>query len=179
MATTTGLITVAEFKKMPELQNVRQELRHGEVITMPPPAMRHNRSEQRLMLALQRLLGHAGYVSMEVAFRPLPEYEVWVADVAFLSKEREANTADNEWVRGAPDLVVEVLSPSNTAVEMDERRSICLENGCRQFWVVNAERKIVNVSTPDAKTVTYRKDEQIGLAEFGGSKLGLGDIFGE
>jgi Uma2 family endonuclease len=179
MATTAGLITVAEFEKLPEQHNVRQELRHGEVVTMPPPTMRHNRAARKLMLALHGLLGHRGYVNSELPFRPLPDYEVWIADVAFLSREREANTADNEWVQGAPDLVVEVLSPSNTAVEMDERRSICIENGCRQFWVVNAERKTISVSTPDAKTITYRKDEQIDLAEFGGGELSLADLFVE
>ena len=172
-------MTVAEFEKLPERQNVREELYHGEVVTTPPPTMGHNRAEHRLVSALQRLLGDAAYVAAEVPFRPLPEYEVWVADVAFLSREREANTADNEWVSGAPDLVIEILSPSNTAVKMDERRAICLENGCKQFWVVDHERKTIDVSTPDGKTITYRRDEQIDLAEFGGGMLRLADIFVE
>jgi Uma2 family endonuclease len=179
MATTAGLITVAEFAKMPEMQNVRQELRHGEVVTMPPPTMRHYWTAQNLLTELKRLLGRTGRVGTEMPFRPLPEYEVWVADVAFLSKGRAEQTPYDGWVQGAPELVIEVLSASNTAVAMDERRAICFEGGCRQFWVVNAERKIVSVSTPDAKTITYRKDEQIELAEFGGGTLSLTDLFVE
>jgi Uma2 family endonuclease len=177
MATTTGLVTVAEFEKLPD-RDVRQELRHGEVITMPPPGMPHFWVAKSAERALDRILGGFGLVAREFPFCPLPEFECWSADVAFLSAGRVASVR-TKWLSGVPDLVVEVLSPSNTAVEMDERRAICLENGCRQFWVVNAERKIVNVSTPDGKTITYRVGDEIDLAEFGDGTLRLTELFGE
>ena len=170
------MITVAEFEKIPD---ERIELRHGEVIKMPPPTMRHARIQQKTMLALHRLIGSTGYVSIEVAFRPLPEYEVWSADVAFISAQRDKATRGDEWLSGAPEIVVEVLSPSNTVAEMDERRDICLQNGCRQFWVVNAERKTVSVSTPDGTTRAYRPGDEIDLAGFGGGKLAVAELFAE
>ncbi len=176
MAALTGLITVAEFGKIPD---ERIELRHGEVVKVPPPTMRHARIQQRTMLALHRLIGHAGYVSIEVAFRPLPEYEVWSADIAFVSAPRDKATGGDEWLSGAPDIVVEVLSPSNTQLEMDERRDICLENGSVQFWLVNPDRQMVGISTPDGNTKTYRAADQIDLAAFGGGKLPVADLFAE
>jgi len=118
-------------------------------------------------------------VSIEVAFRPLPEYEVWSADAAFISAQRDKATRGDEWLSGAPEIVVEVLSPSNTVAEMDERRDICLQNGCRQFWVVNAERKTVSVSTPDGTTRAYRPGDEIDLAGFGGGKLAVAELFAE
>ena len=72
-------------------------------------------------------------------FAPLPEYELRVADVAYLSPERFAQADPEDYIRGAPDLVIEVLSPSNTAAEIYEKEKLCLENGSREFWVVDPE----------------------------------------
>lgn len=55
----------------------------------------------------------------------------------------------------APELVIEVLSPSNTVEEILEKEGLCLENGCREFWVLDAKRRQVRVSTPDGLTRTY------------------------
>jgi len=68
---------------------------------------------------------------------------------------------------GAPELVIEVLSPSNTAAEMLDRRIPCLENGAREFWLVNAGHRQVEVSTPDGHTITYKYGQEIPLF-FGG-----------
>jgi hypothetical protein len=63
------------------------------------------------------------------------------------------------------ELAAEVLSPSSTAVEMRDRRSICLENGCLEFW------------TPDGHSVTSRGGQQIPLFFAVGSKLAVDVIF--
>ena len=56
----------------------------------------------------------------------------------------------------APDLVIEVLSPSNTMDEVLDRQNICLKNGCIAFWTVDPKRKSVMVTTADGKTITLR-----------------------
>ena len=178
MAATTGLITVAEFEKLVR-DNVRLELHHGEVITMPPAKMRHNRAEKRIVRALESRIGRFGYVNNEVPFRPLPEHEVWTADVAFLAEARDRGTAGDDWILGAPDLVVEVLSPSNTAEEMQEREDVCLGNGSRQFWSVSLDRRSVKVIDVSGHIRTYRPGDEIDLAEFGGGKLPVSEIFSE
>lgn len=175
MATTTGLITVAEFEKLIR-DHVRMELRHGEVFTMPPPRMPHVWTQRRLFKALEACLGNWGVVWSEFPFRPLPEYECWSADVAFLAAERVA-ACQTEWLVGVPDIVVEVLSPSNTADEVQDREDICLRNGGRQFWTVSLERATIKVTSSDGRTVIYHQGDEIDLAEFGGGKLKLSDIF--
>jgi Uma2 family endonuclease len=56
-------------------------------------------------------------------FRPLPEHELWAADVAYVSKERWEQIDPEDNLVGAPDLVIEVLSPSNTAAEINDREN--------------------------------------------------------
>ena len=61
------------------------------------------------------------YVEYEVALQAVPEYDLRVADVAFLTAERFVRVDREGYIQGAPDLFIEVLSPSNTAREMYEK----------------------------------------------------------
>jgi Uma2 family endonuclease len=70
---------------------------------------------------------------------------------------------------------MEVLSPSNTASEMLDKEQTCLENGAREFWVVDPVRKQVKVSGADGYAATYKAGQSIPLL-FGGM-LSLDSIF--
>lgn len=117
------------------------------------------------MMLLKGLVGNTRVVQMEMAFRPAPEHEVWQADVACVSAERDAATGDDEYLMGSPELVVEVLSPSNTMDEILERQDICLANGCASFWTVDPKRQIVMVTTPDRRTVVFDRQSLVPLPE--------------
>jgi Uma2 family endonuclease len=69
---------------------------------------------------------------------------------------------------GVPELVIEVLSPSNTAAEMLDKKQICLENSAVEFWVVNPLRQQVEVTSREGRNAMYRIGQQIPLF-FGGS----------
>ena len=84
-------------------------------------------------------------------------------------------TDANDYLIGAPEIVVEVLSPSNTATEMLDKRNICLENGSREFWIVDTDHRQVEVSTPDGHTITYKSGQEIPL--FFGGRLAVDAIF--
>jgi Uma2 family endonuclease len=177
-AISTRLMTVEEFRKIPEDSGpVYHELRHGELVTMTRPKFKHHALQRTLRRLLEQRADPAGLVDTELAFRPLPEHELWVADVAYLSPERLATVDPEDNVHGAPDLVIEVLSASNTVDEMNERERICLENGALEFWVVDQTRRQVKVSTPDGHTVTYRSNQEIPLSLFGEAKLPVNSIF--
>jgi Uma2 family endonuclease len=177
-ATTTQLMTVEEFRRLPEDSGpVYHELRHGEVVPVTRPKLKHALIQAAIRELLKGLAEAGSYVDSELAFRPLPEHELWVADVAYVSAARfgEADPEDN--IRGAPDLVIEVLSPSNTVVEIYDKEKLCLENGAQEFWVVDPDRRQVKVSTPDGRTATYRSGQEIPLPLFGGGKVAVDGIF--
>ena len=164
MATSsTRLLTFAEFERLPDLPAGHYELRHGELVTVSPPKHRHYSIQRRLRRLLEKAAGDADVVDTEMAFRALPEHEYRIADVAFLSKERWDRIPGEGTLAGAPDLVIEVLSPSNTVAEMFDKRTLCLENGAREFWVVDIEHRQVEVATPDGVTKTYKSGQQIPL----------------
>jgi hypothetical protein len=61
--------------------------------------------------------------------------------------------------------------------QINEKERLCLENGAREFWVVDLDLRQVKVSTPDGITVTYRSGQEIPLRELGAGALKVDDIF--
>ncbi len=178
-ATTTHMMTVEEFSRLPKDNGpVYHELRHGEIVPVTRPILKHQIIQRRLCRYLEPLAPAGSYLAYEVPFRPLPEFELRVADVAWVSPERWAATDLENYVRGAPDLVIEVLSPSNSVTEMNEREQLCLENGAKEFWVVDPKRCQVKVSTPDGITRTWKSGQVIPLPLFGDGRLPVDAIFG-
>jgi Uma2 family endonuclease len=174
------MITVAEYEQIPERnEGFYYELHHGELVKECFPKARHYKTQRRLLRLLEGPAGNAGVVGIEIAFRPLPEYEVWAADVAFVSKDRWEQIDPDGYLLGAPELVIEILSPSNTAEEILDKEKTCLEGGCQEFWVVNEKRRQVKITTPDGVTKTYHEGQQIPLTLFGGASLAVSAIFAE
>jgi Uma2 family endonuclease len=172
--TTTKLMTFAEFEQLPNTpEGFPFELRHGELVKLVFPKMKHSRVQSQLRRLLERAAGQAGIVEKEVGFRPVPEHEYRIADVAFISKGRWDTAED--YLFGAPEIVIEVLSPSNTATEMLDKEKLCLENGCLEFWIVDPTLRLVKVSTPDSRAITYSAGQEIPL--FFGGRLAVDSIF--
>ncbi len=178
MATTTQLMTVEEFSRLPKDDGpVYHELRHGEVVAVTRAKYKHYTIQRRLRRMLENVSPADSLVDTEFAYRPLPEHELWVADVVYVSAAREQGVDPESYLEGAPDLVIEVLSPSNTAAEMLEKEEICLENGTHDFWVIDPVRRSVKVSTPDGRTRTWKSGQEIPLPLFGDSKIAVDAIF--
>ena len=175
--TPTQLMTVEEYRKLPETDVFVYELHHGELVQVTRPKLRHVRIQGKLVILIGSASKGLGWTGAEVPFRALPEYELRAADVAWVSQERWEAADDDDYLPGAPDLVVEVLSPSNTMDEIAEKEKLCLENGCREFWVVTPKLRQVKVSTPDSITITYREGQQIPLRLFGDGTLPVDEIF--
>ncbi len=142
---------------------------------MAPPKWGHEKLQERIREIFKRTIDDRGTVRMEMAFQPAPEYEVWRADVGVMRKGRADRTPDDEYLQGAPDLVVEVLSTGNTVDEINDKMTVCLENGCASFWVVDGKRKEISVTEGDV-TRHYKETSAITSALLGGT-IHLHDIF--
>jgi Uma2 family endonuclease len=176
--TETALLTVAEFDKIADPPGGHNELHHGECVFVPAPMMEHTRIQRELVLLLTRYC--QGYcATTEVPFRPFPEHELWVADVAMVTEARWRATPKRAWLSGSPELVAEVLSPSNTVQEISDKKWTCFHGGCQEFWVLDPKRNSIEVSTPDGQSRTYATGDEIPLDRFASGKLIVADVFAE
>jgi Uma2 family endonuclease len=171
-----SLMTVAQYRELPPREDVIQELQWGQVVTLTRPKMRHTKLQYRLVELLRPRAEGKGVVAAEVPFRALPEYELRGADVAFVSQARWTATEDDDNLHGSPELVIEVLSPSNTKTEMREKAALYLSTGAEEFWVVDPKRKQVTVMLRQDGTLVYEIGQEIPLALFGGG-LNVAEIF--
>jgi Uma2 family endonuclease len=144
---------------------------------MPPPRKGRQRIQDRLQRLLQRFAREHYVIHMEMAFRPTPEHEVWVADIGCVSMDRDDATAADDYPIGAPELVIAVLSPSNTADEINDKMFICMSNGCNSFWIVDPKRQLVSV-TQGAVTTLHGHAEDVEQIPVRSSKLILQPAYG-
>ncbi|MGI8744521.1 MAG: Uma2 family endonuclease [Bryobacteraceae bacterium] len=178
MSTTAALITVEDFLKLTDPPGFYLELHHGEVVQLTRAKYKHYRIQTKLTDAFNRINRPFGFSGYEFAFRPKPEHNLWCADVAFVSKARYTAIDPEDYLAGAPDIVVEVLSPSNTASEMLDKKKMCLDNGCREFWVVDPRREMVEVTRAEGTSRIYRRGDSI-LVLPGNGEITVNEIFSE
>jgi Uma2 family endonuclease len=176
MAALPDLITVEHFRQLPEDGAFACELHHGEVVRMTRPRLAHERLQRRLARLLEAALP-SFEIGVEYAFRPLAEFELRAADVAAVSAARAAAADPEDNLHGAPDLVIEVKSPSNTPRKLQELASLCLSNGAIEFWIVDRVLKSITVIQRDGSRETYGVGTGISLAAFGGASLAVAAVF--
>ena len=82
-------------------------------------------------------------------------------DVSFVTAERLKGQDLDAFFEGAPDLAVEVLSPSNTAAEMRDKIADYFGAGCRVVWIVDPLRRSIVVHRPDAGPTILAEDDTL------------------
>jgi Uma2 family endonuclease len=139
--TATGEWTYSEYARLPDDGN-RYEVLDGEVLVTPAPTMHHQKVVQRLLLALVRYVEDAGhgwvFQDVDLLFATghflRPDLLVVPADA------REGMT--DRGMELPPALVVEVLSPSTRAVDMEKKPRRYLDFGVPGYWVVDPGKRL-------------------------------------
>jgi Uma2 family endonuclease len=178
MAALPDLMTVAQFRELPEGGEFAYELHCGVVVRLTRPKPRHWQRQRHIERLLESRLKDFGPVCVEVPFRPVAEFDLRAADVAVISWKRWNEIDPDDDLRGAPDLVIEVKSPSNRKGLLQQFAALCLANGAREFWVVDTEKKSVSVVRGEGAVVVYRQGSAISLGAFGGGEISVDEIFG-
>ena len=123
----------------------RHELIDGEHYVTPTPILRHQAILGRLYLLIATYLkrGPRGQVFFAPLDVILTRFDVVEPDLLYVSRDRSAVLKD--WVRGAPDLVVEVGSPSTRKRDETIKRRLYEREGVIEYWVVDPEIDVVRV----------------------------------
>ena len=154
----------------------RLELHHGEVVQVTRPKYQHGIIQTQIYWLLRTNLKGQGRAMIEFAFRATPDYELRVADVGWVSKARDTRVKRDDYLLGSPDIVVEVLSPSNSIREMVKKRALCFDSGCQEFWLVDPVECMVEVIPRSGTSRLYHSGERIPMGTLTGA---VDDIFSE
>jgi Uma2 family endonuclease len=124
----------------------RHELIDGEHHVTPSPVARHQRILRRLATAIDRWLDD--HPAGEMFFAPfdviLSDFDVVEPDLLFVSAARSAQVR-SRGVFGAPDLVVEILSPGTRRTDEAVKRQLYERCGVIEYWVIDPELNVATV----------------------------------
>lgn len=122
---------------------------HGNILMTPPPSFDHADAQGRLIELLLALAPNSGRTRPEV---PLSTSAgVRGIDVVWISEERLAQSPNRKVLTVAPEICVEVLSPSNTQAEIDEKKALYFEAGADEVWIcgLDGTLRVFLRDTPD------------------------------
>lgn len=119
----------------PRLQDLPFKIETNEwgQIVMSPTRLQHGNYQTRIAVLLTAQLGEAGEVVTECAIQT--RMGTKVADVAWFSAERWEQVKDEYDSPIAPEICVEILSPSNSSGEIEQKRTLYFERGASEVWI--------------------------------------------
>jgi len=167
MATTTNLMSWEAFEQLPDGDGYHRELIEGELQVLPPPKSRHTRVAHylyRLMLAIE---GRADvHVYMEAGYKLSTDPPSWVQpDISVLRNAPRRETKGEDHFLGAPELAVEVVSPSETASDLNRKVELMLGHGALAVWVVYTEQSAVRVFRTDGSATRHIIGDTLSLPD--------------
>lgn len=157
MPSSVRLYTVQDVRAMPD-DGLRYETIDGELFVTPAPGTRHQAVLRELVVALAAYvkrysLGVLYFAPTDVVLGPLTLIE---PDLLFVRESRRHLITDRE-LTGAPDLAVEILSPSTARTDRGRKRALYQNAGVAEYWVVDIEQRQVEVWRPGAlQAVVHR-----------------------
>ncbi len=177
------LVTAEELLQMPH-DGLRRELVRGELRTMTPAGRRHGKVAMRIGSRLEQFVEQHGLgevYAAETGFKLESEPDtVRAPDVSYLRQERVDETGGEliGYSPGAPDLAVEVLSPSDRFIEVEEKVFDWLDAGTKMVVVVNPDKRTATVYRSRAEITLLTADDELDGADVVPSwRLPLREIF--
>ncbi len=160
-------LTYDDFVLLPD-DGKRHELVDGEHYVTPSPNTRHQQISGDLFALIWTYLethpiGRVFHAPFDVVFS---EFDVVEPDLLYLSNARAAEVLTPAHVTGAPDLVIEIGSPSTRKRDETIKRHLYERSGVSEYWVVDPELDIVRV---------YRRETE-GFGRASEMSVDAGDI---
>jgi Uma2 family endonuclease len=174
-------MTYEQYCLLPE-DGKQYELIDGELFMTPAPRPKHQRIVVRLTEELSRFvrensLGEVFVAPVDVL---MDRHTVLQPDVLFISAARQSIVGE-EAIEGAPDLVVEVLSPSTFYKDLRKKMTAYSQFGVQEYWIVDPETQTIELyARRDNKLQLAQKfssEETLESALFLGLRLAVNDVF--
>lgn len=164
----------------------RYQLIEGELVLSPSPSPRHQNVVGQLYMLLQAhvlpgRLGKVFFAPLDVVLRADAPGTVLQPDVLFISRDRKDILTEKN-VQGAPDLAVEVLSPSNARLDTVRKLGLYARYGVRELWFVSNEfdqLQVMKLGSHGAygQPSLYKRGDTLTTDLLPGFTLAVDDIF--
>lgn len=140
--------TYAEFRRLPD-DGLQYEIIEGELFVTPAPTTVHQGISGRLHLLLTDWIrrgakGRVYYAPVDVI---LADHTVVEPDLIWIAPDRKT-TITTAGVIAAPDLAIEILSPSTASRDRNLKARIYFQHGVREYWLVDPTKKRITMMTP-------------------------------
>ncbi|MCZ2150754.1 MAG: Uma2 family endonuclease [Bryobacterales bacterium] len=144
---TTAVTTLEQFLTLPD-DGCRHELDEGALVVSPPSSANHGDLSAQIVYLLRialkhhkefRVMSESGFVLDE------DPYTVRAPDVSVCRRDRTRKRKDSPYLSGAPEIAVDVLSPSDTASRIRKKLRQYLNAGAVYVWLVDGENREVEV----------------------------------
>jgi Uma2 family endonuclease len=155
MATsTTGLITTEQFLALPEQYDangdpIKAELIAGEINPVPFASSEHDLVKNQIGESLTLFLAGRPDLHVksliEIGFAVTDQDDL-APDVCVIARDR-LRQRNERILTGAPEIAIEVVSPTDTAVRLKYKTGVYLANGSHSVWVVYPEARSVEIHT--------------------------------
>ena len=175
-AFTNRLLTAGDYFAMPDTPE-RYELLEGRLVQMPAPRLDHQDVVGEMFVAFREVAReHGGRVVLSPVDVELSERTVFQPDLAYIAAGGSA--VAGEHVVGAPDVVVEVASPSTRRYDREKKLPLYALHGVREAWIVDLRAHTVTVHfAADGRftrheTVSFGERIPSAIVEVGDAGLG-------
>ncbi len=180
MVTSTRRLTYEDYANTPDDQ--RYELIDGELIMAPGANFVHQSGQAKLARWMLPFVDESslGTVLLTPFDVKLSDNDVVQPDMMFVSEERE-HLITRTCLEGAPDLVVEILSPSTSRRDWNEKRELYAKHGVKEYIVMDPSNKIVwRLELKDGSLEieeTYYEGDTITSSVLEGFTVSVNDVF--
>jgi Uma2 family endonuclease len=176
-------VSYEEFQTLPRDGSKRFELIEGEVFMTPSPNTGHQRAVAKLLRRLADFVERSDLGEVFIAPYDIV-FSKWTAlepDLLFIGKEQRSIITDAN-VQGVPNLVIEILSPSNKVYDRETKLHAYEKAGVPELWYLDPEERtgeILNLDSGSRYTVTARLSGNAAIVSrvLPGLSLSLDDVF--
>jgi Uma2 family endonuclease len=130
------------FKMLPE--GTLAELINGQLYMSPTPTNLHQRVSRKLLIKLSDFvekndLGEVFYAPLDIYFDKTSN--AVQPDIIFISRNNESQPQDKIPYEGVPDLLIEILSPSNNKHDLVTKKDLYEKFGVKEYWIIDPTSK--------------------------------------
>ncbi|MDQ6759462.1 MAG: Uma2 family endonuclease [Acidobacteriota bacterium] len=180
-AQVAALLSIQDLETMPD-DCLHRELIEGELIELPPPEFNHSLIAHRIYKALDAYVvpRNLGMVLIEMGYLVRSDRRTWIQpDVSFFLAGRYDLKKLGKYATGAPDLAIEVISPSETARSVNRKTAILLESGCQEVWNVYSDTRTVEIHSASKAIRRVGHADDITSPLFPGWSAQVRSFFGD